>query len=216
MTKSNFIYENEEKWIQNIFDSSGTTLIFLSQGYSHFNAYSFTPFTVEENLHLKDEIFSFHAMSFQFFVVVQFCKLFEPGGNRKRGASSLKNLNQILGKKYGDEFRWFDENNGILEEIQNSVMFKKIKILRNKCYGHSQIHSLNKPMTFNFLNESETDELKQMLIKSIQVYRNCYRHFGIGTDFQNWYNSSSPKNFLKQYFQVYNFWKEHHSPSLGK
>lgn len=60
-------YTNEDPRIKRIFDATNTTILFVSQAYSHFYAYSFGEFSQEETRMLKNEIFTFQNMASQFF-----------------------------------------------------------------------------------------------------------------------------------------------------
>jgi len=202
-------YKNEEEGIKRLFNTISTTFIFISQAYCQFEAFSFGDFTDEEILQLKNEIFTFQVASFQFFMVVQFCKFFEkyrPEGTD--GDSSLKKLNETLYKKYPDIFDKYAENRKLIQEIERNKIFKLVKDLRNKSYGHSENHPLNRPMGFILFNKTQTEQFKEMLIKAISIYKNCLGLYDIGITFHNWYDSSSPNVFLKQYLRTKAFWKE--------
>ena len=203
-------YKNEEPYVKNIFDTISTTIIFISQAYSHFNAYSFGELTDEESRQLKNEIFTFQNMASQFVLVVQFCKLMENKVQGDKGESSLYKLNNLLQKKYPDDFKEHSKNVKILKEIQKSKIFGLVSDLRNKSYGHADNHPLNKPLTFIFFKKPETSEFKEMLLKAIEVFKNCYRLYDIGTGFHHFYDSGSPKNFLKSYLRNKAFWYDKH------
>ncbi|HET6256729.1 MAG TPA: hypothetical protein VFE32_21840 [Puia sp.] len=203
-------FENEDSRIKNIFETTGTTLSFISQAYSHFYAYSFGEFSKEDLKWLKNEIFTFQRIASQFFIVVQFCKLLENQYSGDEGESSLYKLNNFLRKKYSDSFTGYPENVRLLKEIRKSKIFALISDLRNKSYGHSDNHPLNKPLTFKFFSKGETDEFKGILLKAIQVFNNCNHLYNIGMGFHHFYDSSSAKNYLKSYLREKNFWIEKH------
>ena len=201
-------YLKEDEAIKNLFDHINTTVIFISQALSQFEAYSFLKLSDEELLELKNEIFSFHVKSFQFFIVVNFCKLLEPIYNDQRGVASLVKLNSALSKKYRTQFTSHSDNVKIIKEIRSKRIFKIIYELRNMSYAHSDVHPLNKPRTMILMNESDTKEFREIFLQAITVLKNCYGFYDVGSTFHHFYDSSSPANFLKQYLKMKKFWKE--------
>lgn len=117
------------------------------------------------------------------------------------GESSLYKLNNLLRDKYPGDFGWYSGNLKILKEIRKSKIFKLVSDLRNKSYGHSDNHPLNVPLKFIFFRNDETNEFKEILLKAIDVFKNCYHLYDIGTGFHHFYDSNSPRNFLKSYLR---------------
>ncbi|HEV8507556.1 MAG TPA: hypothetical protein VGQ53_19225 [Chitinophagaceae bacterium] len=194
-------YKSEDLRIKGIFDTINTTILFVSQAYSHFYAYSFGEFSQEDSRRLKNEIFTFQTMTAQFFLVVQFCKLLENQVNGDEGESSLYKLNNLLRKKYPTDFSWHSQNVQTLKEIRKTKIFVLLTDLRNKSYGHSDNHPLNTPLKFIFFNEAQSIEFKGIFLKAIDVFKNCYRLYDIGTGFHHFYDSNSALNFLKGYLR---------------
>jgi hypothetical protein len=203
-------YSKEDPAIKRIFDNISTTIIFISQAYAHFNAYSFGDFSEEELPQVRNEIFTFQNIASQFFLVVQFCKLMDKSGKSDEAESSLYKLNNILRDTYTTDFNRHSENVKLLKEIGKRKIYLLMSTLRNKNYGHSDNHPLNIPLRFIFLKKNEINEFYEIFLNAIKVFENCYHLYDVGISFQHFYNSSSPKNFLKGYFRYKKFWFEHH------
>jgi hypothetical protein len=205
-------YDKEQEEIKWLFDNVSSTIINISRALCQFEAYCFMEFSDEEVLQLKNDILTFHVITFQFFIVVNFCKLFETKVSNLQGSASLYQLNNQLSKKYPEEFGKYRDNKNSLKRISKSDIFILFDELRNKSYAHSDKHPLNKPRKFIQLNKKQTAEFRAIFLLSIEIYKNCIDLYGISTTFHHFYDSSSPKVFLKQYLKTKKYWAENHVP----
>ena len=110
-------------------------------------------------------------------------------------------MNNLLNAKYPVDFKSHSENAKLLKEIRKSKIFELLSDLRNKSYGHSDNHPLNRPLTFRFFRKDETMDFKEIFLKAIKVLQNCYHLYDIGTTFHHFYDSGSPENFLRGYLR---------------
>ena len=203
-------YKTEDPEIKRLFDSISTTITFISQAYAMYDAICFSKLEPEDGAELKNEIFTLQAMSLQFFLVVQFCKLFETNKTVDQGDSSLRKLNNALQKKYKQQYHFHSSNNKLIKDITKSEIFIYIDQLRNKAYAHGDNHPLHTPLRFVFLIKEQTEKFKEILLKSIHVYKECLLFYNIGTTFHNWYDSSSPHYFIKGYIRNKKFFLKHY------
>ena len=201
-------FKNEHPDVKRMFDTISTTLTFVSQAYSYYHGFTATDQSDEERTISNNEVFRFQKMSAQFFMVVQFCKLFESHSKEEEGDSSLSKLSNKLNRKYSSEFKGHSRNTVLIKSIRTSEIFKHLLNLRNKCYGHSENHPLNPPMKFAFLKKEQLEAFKQILLDAIQILNNCYALFNTSTDFHHFYNSTTPRNFLRNYARSRKYWIE--------
>lgn len=202
----NLKYQSADANIIHLFDTISTTLSHVSQAYAYYNAYAFGDLTAEEKQLVSSEVLRFNRMTAQFFLVVQFCKLFETPTRSNQGQSSLSRLNDKMKEFYPADYQGFEQANQLIQDIKDTAIYIHLKKLRNKAYGHSEKHELNLPLKFMLLTRSQLDEFKVILLQSIQVFNLCYKFFDTHFDTQNFYNSTTPKNFLKQYSRMKKFW----------
>lgn len=207
-------FKNEDEQIVRLFDTISTTLAFVSQGFSYYQGYTFGDLTKDEWAEAENEVTRFHRMSAQFFLVVQFCKLFENYKGDKEGASNLANLNRRLKEKYKEDYVGYDDARRLISNVRATKIFCYLLELRNKAYGHSEINELNLPLKFIFLKKEELNSFKSILTSTIDAFNHCYRFYNTGTDFHNFYNSSTPKNYLKNYAKMRKLWRAHHGRNL--
>ncbi len=204
--------ENEDKKIVDLLDGAATVLIFMSKAYSNYVAYSFVDYKDAYPGDLSIEPLKFSRFSFQYCLIVQFCKLFEPFSKKNTGSSSLRHLNSLLTNKYPEFLQASKKNKRLINEIVNNQLFLKIKDLRNKSYAHSDSDSINKLLGFTFLTKQETDEFREIMLKAIAVYATCKAIYGITDIFHIFYDDLEPKKFLTRYFRN----KKYYINSLGK
>lgn len=203
-------FKKEDPEIVRLFNTIITTLSHISQAYSHYFGTTFADLTDDERLVANNEIFRFHRMTTQYFLVMNFCKLFEQYRSDIEGDSSLVKLNKRLKDKYPDDFSGQFENAGLIKSIKTSPIFLHMKLLRNKSYGHAENHVLNPPMKFVFLKQHELAMFREILLSAIKIVNNCYACYDTSTGFHHFYDSSSPKNFLKSYTRNKKFWRENY------
>lgn len=205
-------YEKEDQNIKRLFDNVSTIIINISRALSQMEGYYSTELEETEKMELRGEIFSFNVQCFQFYMVIEFCKLFEKSKLLStEGDSSLRNLNHRLNLKYKARFEKSEENLKLISKIEKNVFYKHLLILRNKTYAHSDNHIVNKPMKFVFFRPQQLTAYKSLLLEAIEIYKNCLGLYGIGANFHNFYDSSSTKVFLSHYFRMKKLWKEQHN-----
>jgi hypothetical protein len=185
--------------IMRIFARVSTSLIFISQAYAYCESY----FSIEANIanQIKGSPFEFSRITYQYFMVIQFCKLFEKSKNKQQADSSLIKLNELVYEKNKQLYNLYNDNSSTITQIKTSDTFKLFKILRDKIYTHSDNHELNLLLKFRFLTELQLSEFKKQMIKTISIFNTINNFYGEDVTFHNWYDSNTPRNFLKNYFK---------------
>lgn len=201
-------FKNEDQEIVRMFDVISTTITFVSQSYSYFYNFSYGNLSEEERRLTYNEVFRFYKMTSQFFMVIQFCKLFESHSKNQEGDSSLIKLNNKLSAKYRSEYKKHSENVSLSKELVKSDIFQYVKQLRNKSYAHAENHPLNSPLKFVLLKEDQLIEFKNILLLSIKILNNCYSFYDTSTTFHHFYDSTTPANFIKNYSEAKKVWIE--------
>jgi len=69
--------EDEEESIKRIIDNTATALIYVSEAYVNFVAYSFVEYADDYTHDIGRNPLKFQKVCFQHFLTIQFCKLFE-------------------------------------------------------------------------------------------------------------------------------------------
>ncbi|CAL1519117.1 hypothetical protein [Chitinophaga sp. MM2321] len=187
-------FKQESPDILKCYDSICTTMVYVCQAFSHLAAYSDPRFTLV-NL---NGVLKFQKAAAQFFLVVQFLKLFEPKTGHTEGHSSLYKLNSLLQKAHIEYKPHYKEIKKCIQSIQKDDLYKKLNLLRNKCYAHSESHPINPIFKFDFLDLAEQSKMKNFIVEAenvINIICNFYDHTMI---FSNWYNSLMPVNFINR------------------
>lgn len=178
------------------------TFVHISQAYVNYFTYSFERIPFEDNQQRRKSPLLFHRMNFQFFLVVQVCKLFE---EKDAAISSLFALNKKLHNRYPKIYSAYNDVSTWIANTKKSTIYKKLKELRDKAYAHSDKHEFNAPLKFVFLTELETIECKTLLVQSEQMLNKCIAIYGRTYIFHNLYDSSTTRNYLKSNFRSRRF-----------
>lgn len=207
-----FNLDQEDENIKRIIERAATTMLFVSQAYSYCASY-FTADIKVSNAALEEPI-KFARITQQFFMVIQFCKLFEISKNKKQADSSLFKLNDLIHDKYKQQYSSYQSITADLENIKNSPTFTLFKTLRDKTYAHADDDKINLQLKFRFLTQLQVSEFKDELIKATQVFNQIHHFYGKDLTFHNWYDSSTPKNYLKNHTRNKEFFKKHYKDHL--
>ena len=145
--------------------------------------------------------FNFYGITLQYCFIMEYTKLLEQkfGTDQNNVASLFRLVNSI--KNLGKEFEvGATENKHILSGLVKSLLFEKLKKLRNKKFGHAEIHEINDPMKIRGLTGREMEEMVRQMEIMLSVANNCFG--SIGYNKLLIVSDDRTKNFIK-YHAVY-------------
>lgn len=163
---------NEDPRIVSLMEGTGTVLLFVSNAYAHYKSLTVEHYADDTNNELAAGPFKFYKMSTQYFLTIQFCKLFEKSRGTNTSKSSLIDLDAAIFQKYPSEYASIHEENELLiASIIYDSFFERMKILRNKCYAHGDDHTINPDLKFIYFNAQEIEDFDYLLMQAIEVFK---------------------------------------------
>jgi hypothetical protein len=197
--RSNVKLQDEEVAIKRVFDRISTSFIFISKGFAALQSY-FTLDT-EQTKKIKTHPLEFAKITYQYFMIIQFCKLFETSKDKKQADSSMIKLNELIKNKYDSKYISHGINQRELDSILSSPTVKLCKTLRDKTYAHADNHAMNQQLKFKFLSKDQLADFKITLLDCIKIFNRMNAYYGMDVTFHNFYDDSTPANFLRNYFR---------------
>lgn len=139
-----------------------SSLLFCEQGVSELSTL-ISDFKMPETQNLIYlPPFNFYRASLCYLIVMEYCKLFEPKKNSKQLSSIIRLCNNSTFSNSQDDFK----------EIYNiplSSIYNYVLDLRDKKFGHSDSHLINKPFNIPLFKKEQLEEIKDNLNQTLKT-----------------------------------------------
>lgn len=162
------------KEINELINYVQSSLYFCNEAFNEIWHITQTPETKEEYDIVSSKPFGFYGVALQYCFIMEYTKLMEEKGTGgSEHVASLSRINKTVYKLLGDSFKnRYSENKVILKQIHKSDLFKKLKDLRNKKFGHADGHQINNPFKIEGFKGEEILEMKSHVQKMLSVFNN--------------------------------------------
>jgi len=148
---------------------------------------------------VNSHTFDFYRITLHYCFVMEYNKLLEIGRrDSQQNISSLIQLNDAVRENLGAPFqRSHAINHSSLASIRDSDFFTKMRDLRDKKFGHSDSHDINKPFSFRgFKTEDFKNGVNHLRIIK-QVIDTCTSPFDLSLDIDIPNREDRTHNFIQ-------------------
>lgn len=106
--------------------------------------------------------FNFYKASLCYLIVMEYCKLFEPRKNSKQLSSIIRLCNNSNFSASQADFE-------AIYSIPLTAIYKYVLNLRDKKFGHSDSHELNRPLNIPLFQIKHLQEIKDNLNQTLKI-----------------------------------------------
>jgi hypothetical protein len=191
-----------------------SSLYFLNEAYNEIWHITQTPNTKEEYNIVSGHPFSFYGITLNYCYVMEYCKLLDTtSSNDDENVASLYKLNKATFDFLGDGFKpIYKENKRLLNDICKSPLGIMLKDLRNKKFGHSDNHTINKPWKIEGFTGDQIIEMGNHVKLFLGVANKCFAaisdmNFGL-------HNDDRTANFIRFHAKYKEYYFKHYMKAM--
>lgn len=189
-----------------------SSLYFSNEAFNEIWHITQTPSSKEEYDIVSGHPFSFYGITLQYCFVMEYTKLLDTNSSKENeNVASLLKLNESAKDFLGDSFEpKYLENKKLLKEITNSDLYKRLKKLRNKKFGHADSDKINNPWKIEGFTGVQIEEMRSQIEVLLNIFNNIFgavsdANFGLHDDdrtanfirYHAKYKQYYYKNFIK-------------------
>jgi len=198
--------------IEQLISYAQSSLYFANEAFNEIWHITQTANTKEEYDIVAGHPFGFYSIMLQYCFIMEYTKLLDTNAsNENKNVASLLKLNESTKDFPGGVFELkYLENKRLLNDITNSDLYKRLKKLRNKKFGHADNDKINDPWKIEGFAGVQIEEMRTQIGVLLKVLNNVLgavsdANFGLHDDdstanfirFQAKYKKYYFKNYMK-------------------
>jgi hypothetical protein len=165
-----------EDKIEQLISHAQSSLYFANEAFNEIWHITQTPNTKDEYDIVAGHPFSFYGITLQYCFIMEYNKLLDANTSKENeNVASLMRLNKKTKEILGDAFELkFFENIKLMKEITSSDLYKRLKKLRNKKFGHSDSDEINNPWKIEGFTGRQIEEMRNQIEMLLEVFNNIF------------------------------------------
>ncbi len=192
-----------------------SSLYFANEAFNELWHITQTPNTKEEYDIVAGNPFGFYGITLQYCFIMEYNKLLDVNTSKENeNVASLLRLNKKAKEILGDVFESkFLDNIKLLKEITNSELYKRLKKLRNKKFGHSDSDLINNPWKVEGFTGQQIDGMRNQIQVLLIVFNNILAEI---SDANFWlHNNDQTANFIRYHSKYKEFYYRNFKKEVG-
>jgi AbiU2 len=160
--------------IEQLISYSQSSLYFSNEAFNEIWHITQTPNSKEEYDIVAGYPFGFYGITLQYCFIMEYTKLLDTNtSNENENVASLSKLNKSTRNFLGDTFEpQYLENKRLLNDITNSDLYKRLKKLRNKKFGHADSDEINNPWKIEGFTGEQIEEMRSQIEVLLKIFNN--------------------------------------------
>lgn len=160
--------------IEQLISYAQSSLYFSNEAFNEIWHITQTPNSTEEYDIVAGHPFGFYSITLQYCFIMEYTKLLDTNtSNENENVASLLKLNKSTRNFLGDTFELkYLENKKSLNDITNSDLYKRLRKLRNKKFGHADSDEINNPWKVEGFTGLQIEEMRSHIKALLNVFNN--------------------------------------------
>lgn len=153
-----------------------SSLYFCNEAFNEIWHITKTPSSKDEYDIVSGHPFSFYGIALQYCFIMEYTKLLDTNSsNENENVASLLKLNKFTKDYLGDAFEpKYLENKRLLSKITISDLYKRLKKLLNKKFGHADSNKINNPWKIEGFTGIQIEEMRIQIEMLLKIFNNIF------------------------------------------